>query len=267
NNFKDFFRGLYFKAEPVNENGSMVLLDFNNPEAGIQMYYTNTIEVENDTIVDNKVSRLTFGSGIVNTFDQEFPTEIEEEITSYNDLPGAANLFLKGGQGSMAVIELFEDEAEIQQLKDMNMIINEANITFYVDQSRISGGEAEPSRLLLFDLKNNRLLMDYSIDPTSQTEDPNRAVLTHAPLLVRDENGNGIYYKIRVTEHVREILENDAANVKLGLVATQNIRIISNALLQSPVEELTRIPAGSIITPKGTILHGNLSPDVEKRPK
>ncbi len=267
NNFRNFLRGLYLKSEPINGDGSMVLLNFSDPDAGIQLYYTNTNEVDDETVESHNVFRLTFGNGIVNTFEQNLPAQIEQEIASSSDSPGAANLFLSGGAGTMAVIDLFEDEAEIQELKNMNMLINEANLTFYVNQDRITGGEAEPSRLMLYDLDNNRLLLDYSLDPTAGTEDSNRSVTIHAPLLIRGENGHGIYYKIRITRHVREILENDAPNVKLGLVVTQNINVVNNAVIRAPEDEVTRIPSGSLMTPKGTILHGNLSPDDEKRLK
>lgn len=267
NNFRNFLRGLYFKAEPVNGNGSMMLLDFNDPNAGIQMYYTTTTEVDDETVERSNVLRLNFGNGTVNTFEQDLPAPIAEEVASSSDLPGAANLFLSGGEGSMAIIELFEDEEEIQQLKDMNLLINEANLTLFVNRERVPGGEAEPSRVMLFDIENNRLLRDYGADPSAGTEDPNRSVLTHSPFLERDENENGIFYKIRITEHVRDILENDAPNVKLGLVVTQNINVISNAVLKTPIDEVTRVPAGSVMTPKGTILHGNLSPDDDRRVK
>ena len=167
----------------------------------------------------------------------------------------------------MAVIELFEDEAELEELRSKNWLINEANLTFYVNQERVVGGVAEPSRVLLYNLATNQLLADYGADPSAASENPELAVRSHSPQLVRDEDENGIYYKIRITEHVRRILSQDAENVKLGLVVTQNIKVINYAALKQPVDGIDRVPTASVISPKGTVLHGNLSPNADKRLK
>ncbi len=277
NNFKNFFRGLYFQAEPVNDDGSMMLLDFDSADtdAGITLYYTHFPEDAEDD--DEEGVQRTFElvfepSNTVNTFSQEFPTSIETNIQASNDLPGAEDLYLKGGQGSMAVIELFEDEEEIQAIRDNDWLINEANLTFYVNQDLVSGGESEPTRIYLYNLDNNQILLDYQADPSSgQAENPARALLTHLPALERDEDGNGILYKLRITEHVRSVLQEDISNVKLGLVVTQNVQIVNFAALKEPIdlgqdgEPLNRIPTASLITPEGTVLHGNLSSNPEKR--
>src|SRR5690606_37370939 len=113
---------------------------------------------------------LTFGANTVNIFSQEFPANISQEIAASNDSPGAANLFLKGGAGSMAVIELFEDEAELEEIRSNNWLINEANLTFYVNRERIPGGSTEPDRIFLYNLDNNTILSDYGSDPTAGTE-------------------------------------------------------------------------------------------------
>lgn len=271
NNFRNFIRGLYIKAEPVNGDGSMMLLDFRpDADAGIILYYTNPGEDADDEDVQRSYE-LTFGTNTVNTFTQEFPAQIEEEIQASGDAPGAENLYLKGGEGSMAVIELFEDEAEIDQIRENNWLINEANLTFYVNQDIVPGGEEEPSRIFLFNLETNELLLDYRIDPTGEATNPNLAVITHAPPLQRDEDGNGTFYKFRITEHIRRILDGDQPNEKLGLVVTQNISVISNSALRSPLvigeDEIVRVPSSTVITPRGTVLHGNLSPDAAKRLK
>ena len=40
NNFKNYFRGIYFKAEAIDTEGNMSLINFNNSSANITMYYT-----------------------------------------------------------------------------------------------------------------------------------------------------------------------------------------------------------------------------------
>lgn len=265
NNFRNYIRGLYFKAEALNQDGSMLLLDFASSNAGIMIYYSHTVEEGDEEEVQQDTYNLSFGANILNTFSQEFPANITQEIASFNDRPGAANLFLKGGAGSMAVIELFKDEAELEEIRSNNWLINEANLTLYVNQDIVPGGNTEPSRIFLYNLDDNTLLGDYGNDPTAGTEDSNNSVLTHLPALVRGEDGKGIYYKLRITEHIRRVLNGDLQNVRLGLVVTQNVNIVSNSAVRPVSDGVSRVPAGSVITPKGTVLHGNLSPNEEKR--
>jgi len=267
NNFKNYLRGLYFKAEAIDQDGSMLLVDFSNSNAGIMIYYTNTVEQDGEETEEQNTFNLTFGANTVNIFSQEFPANISQEIAASNDSPGAANLFLKGGAGSMAVIELFEDEAELEEIRSNNWLINEANLTFYVNRERIPGGSTEPDRIFLYNLDNNTILSDYGSDPTAGTEDPNNSVLSHLPALVRDEDERGTHYKLRITEHIRRVLNGDIDNVRLGLVVTQNVNIISNSAVRPVTNGVSRVPVGSVITPEGTVLHGNLSPDEEKRLK
>ncbi len=266
NNFRNFIRGLYFKAEAVNQDGSMILLDFASTDAGITIYYSNE-EQDGTTSERPQTYNLTFRGNAVNTFSQEFPANISQEIASSNSRPGAQNLFLKGGAGSMAVIELFEDEAELEEIRANNWLINEANLTFYVNQNRVPGGYTEPSRIFLYNLDDNTLLGDYINDPTSGIDNPNNSVLIHLPALVRGEDQRGIFYKIRITEHLRRVLNGELENVKLGLVVTQNVNVISNSAVRPVTDGISLVPVGSVITPKGTVLHGNLSPDPEKRLK
>ncbi len=267
NNFKNYFRGLYFQAEAINQDGSMALIDFSNSDAGIMIYYTRTAEENGEETEQQRTYNLTFGPSTLNTFSQEIPADIEEEIATSNSRPGAENLFLKGGDGSMAVIELFENEAELEQIRNNDWLINEANLTFYVNQDMIPGGDTEPSRIFLYNLDNNTLLVDYGNDPSVGTEDPNNSLLSHLPALVRGEDGKGIFYKLRITEHVRRIIDEEFDNVRLGLVVTQNVNIISNSAVRPVTDNISRVSAGSVITPKGTVLHGNLSPNEDKRVK
>ena len=276
NNFRNFIRGLYFQAEAVNNNGTMALIDFTNPEAGITLYYTNLIVDTSDSdgdgdstdlVEDQSTYKLNFGANTVNTFLQEFPAQISAEIGSVDPEIGAENLYLKGGEGSMVIIDLFEDEAELEELRANNWLINEANLTFYVNRDKIQGGETEPERIYLYNLDTNEPLIDYSFDQTFDQANPLNSVTSHSGRLERDEDKNGIRYKLRITEHVNRILSKDSTNVRLGLVVTQNINLINNSALRTPLDGVNRQPSASVITPEGTVLYSNLATDASKRLK
>jgi hypothetical protein len=84
-------------------------------------------------------------------------------------------------------------------------------------------------------------------------------------------------YKINITQHVANILENDADRVRLGLVLVDNINnvaieddngnIFAYQVGVKDVDSVETLPAETVLTPEGTVLHGNLSSDEEKRLK
>ena len=146
------------------------------------------------------------------------------------------------------------------------MAINEANLTFYVDQNQVSGGNAEPERILIYDLNNERVLVDYGFYLT-QGEFPENAITQHLGKLERGNDENGDYYKIRITNHINNLLNRDSTNISLGLVVSQNVVQGGFQDLLTPEEPITSIPSSCVISPEGTILHGNLSPNEDKKLK
>ena len=272
NNFKDYFRGLFLKAEANNEEGSLML--FNLDGGDISLHYTYEAEETDDdgnaeTVEKGRSYKLDFGGNAVNTFEGEFPADVLQAITGADSENGDENLFLKGGEGSMAVIELFQDETELEDLQDNNWLINEVNLQFYVNQDFMAGAQ-EPDRLYIYDLDNNRVLADYSFAQDYigdvNPEMPSESMKTFSTPLERDENENGVKYTLNITQHVNEILSNDGDNVKRGLVITQNINQTANSAVRES-GEVTRVPAMSVLAPEGTVLYGNATQDEEKQPK
>lgn len=273
NNFRNYFRGLYLKADQVNEGGTMMLLNLLNSDAGITIYYkTNVVDATDSDDDDDfeeliEVRRsytLKFGGVRVNTFEQEVP-EFDDE-----------NLYLKGGEGSMAIIELFSGpdadndgvSDELEFLRDNDWLINEANLEFYVNRDYTTSlNEAE--RLYLYDLKNNSILADYILDsPGTSNQVNSGSNVLHLQPLTRDENGRGLKYKIRVTNHIDELLNRDSTNVKLGLVVTQNVNLISTyRVLPAAEPEVQRVPGGALLTPEATVIYGPNAEDEDKRLK
>lgn len=272
-NFRNYFRGLYLKADQVNNGGYMMLLNLLHSDAGIIIYYkTNVVDI-NDADSDGDVEelievrrsyKLAFGGVRVNTFDQEVP-ELDDQ-----------NLYLKGGEGSMAIVELFSGpdadgdgiSDELEFLRENEWLINEAYLEFFVNRNYAASiNEAE--RLYLYDLDNNSILADYVLDAAGRSNAmssiSNRG---HLQALTRDENGNGISYRIRVTFHIDELLNRDSKNVKLGLVVTQNMNLISTySVLPTANPEVNRVPGGALLTPEATVLYGPNAEDEEKRLK
>lgn len=223
---------------------------------------------------DTTSLKLNFSGINVNTFTNTLPQEIQTAITVPNVEDGEADLYLKGSDGIISIINLFGPDSdengladELEDLRRKKWLINEANLIFYVDRDKVTGGASEPERIIIYDLKNNTILADFPLDITSGLEAED-AVTIHLGKLHRDADGNGEYYKIRITNHISNLINNAAENVPLGIIVTQNVlatRFQSLENAQSP--GITGVPVGSVISHEGTVLFGNAAPDPTKRLK
>ncbi|WP_299884601.1 DUF4270 domain-containing protein [uncultured Lacinutrix sp.] len=262
NGFVDYFRGLIFKVEPITNDGSMIVLNFGSSETNIIVDYTNEEEIAGTALGSTEFT-LNFNRKRVNTFNT---TGVTTDLNG-DAINGNENLYLKGLDGYMAVVDLFGDEeAEFRSKKD-KWLINEANLIFHVDETKITDNENEPTRLLLFDLKNNVPVVDFFLDGSTNTTNPNNSKIVHAEALSEGK------YKFRITNHINNILKRDSTNTKLGLYVSSNVNLSQNSKIQNAVEDeddetvLSLIPTSSILQAKATILHGNQSLTVDKRPE
>ncbi|MGF1556795.1 DUF4270 domain-containing protein [Paucihalobacter sp.] len=272
-NFNNYFRGLYFKAEPINGIGNLMLLNLNQVDANITLYYKkDPITEGNDK--EATTFTLTFSGNRVNFLTNEFVFPISDG----DPINGDEQLFLKGAQGSLAVLNLFDGDEEgnssiLENLRNdfknendntKKRLVNEAHLVVYVDQTA-TANLVEPRRLFLYDLTNNRPLLDYFQDNNNNTF-PQASIINHLGPLQTTE-GKGVKYRFRITEHIRNIIFNDSTNVKLGLSVSGNVNLetINQYNVLSSSNEFNKIPLSSNITPRSTILHGNQSPIEEKR--
>ena len=85
------------------------------------------------------------------------------------------------------------------------------------------------------------------------------------------DKGEGIRYKIRLTNHIRNLIKNNPdlnlKNVKLGLVVTENIATVANSGLKNPiVAPATKYtPSSSVMNPLGTVLYGTSSSVIDAK--
>src|SRR5690554_325640 len=275
NNFKDYFRGLYFKIEPQDGSnvGSAFMLNFNSSAANLTVYYNKIVD---GALVRNNKFVMNFKANRASTTSLD-PIAVSL-LNNANDnadlVNGDQSLYLKGGEGAVAVVELFKDPIVLEEFnllyKDANgkpsRLINEANLVFYVDQNQTNNiKEQQPNRVILYDLKNNIPIVDYFYDTTTNTTNPMSSKQNFSSPLERDATGKGVRYKIKMTEHLNSILLRDSTNFKLGLYLTNNINEINNSYILND-NTLEGIPVGTALSPKGTVLHGsNLNVPENKR--
>ncbi|MEL0455508.1 DUF4270 domain-containing protein [Flavobacteriaceae bacterium SZ-1-7] len=267
NNFKGYFRGLYFKAEAVNDDGNMILLNLSSSEANIQIHYTSG---EIDARIQSAYT-LNFSGNILNSFINDFSTPLDDG----NSTEGDETLYLKGLEGSMAIVDLFPNGIQdfLDEFTDgvgnPTKLINEAQLVIYEDFNEATNGNYgndyhKYDRIYAYDIKNNIPLIDYSYDQTDNTQLP--FISKYTSLGLRDTISGK--FKIRVTEHLKNILLRDSTNTKIGLVISNNVNYTVNNELLNANGDLTTIPSAAILSPRGTVLHGsNASVEVAKRLK
>ena len=255
NLFQQYFRGLFFKVESVGSEKAMALLNF---AAGkITVYYkeSSAADVKRKTLV------LNMATNTVNLFQNQYNTVLP---TVAVPTLAAGNLFVKGGSGYHSYIDLFgtaDDKgvipkASIAAIKANNWIINEANLVFTVDKSITLG--TLPQRLYLYNVKSQRPIIDYFTDGSGQSTKPKFSKNVYGGII--SENASGIVkYKLKITNHLRNILQNDSLNVRLGLSVTEDVTKIGNRFIKNTAADVyyNRLPEASVINPLGAILYGS----------
>jgi hypothetical protein len=290
-NFYNYFRGLYFKVEPVNpSSGSMVQLNFSSANAHVKLHYSFESDPDEDgvTTTNQGVYQLNFSGNQTTLFENNFNSSFLQAIDAADEIQGDAQLFLKGGEGSMAVIELFsEDEAgnnfddfitdfreiinegQPDEERIIKRLINEAYLEFYVDEASLDTDTGFPNRIYVYDLEYNVPLLDYNQDSSVNTSTSDSKFIHLVPLSVETDDQGNTYkkYKVRLTSHLNNIIVNDVTNLKLGVVVSSNVGAAINQRLLNYDPLVKGIPAGTILSPKGVILHGSNSNDPLKKVK
>jgi hypothetical protein len=287
-NFNDFLRGLHFSLTAENNNHFYLLFDLR--QANITITYTydryningTTSDTSDDTVDEeevnfvlsflrqpNPVSPIT--GNAVNTFKNEsYPAEL---MNALDNGENAARVYVKGGAGTIAQLILFEPQEGgmdiINQIKENNWVINEANLVFYIDQERLNGQVIEPPRLYLYNQDNNLPLYNPQTEQ-SVAESLFGRFLNYDGIIEKSADGNGVKYTVKITDHINNIIVRDSANAPLGLTLTTDIQAvgIANAMLRDGEKDL---PVTATTTPLGTVLYGpNLlatDPNYDKRLK
>ncbi len=274
NAFKAYFRGVYFKVEPITNGSNMVLLNlagkttselastganFSTAGANITINYTKGLE--NARTEDSYV--LEFSGNRLNTFKNQFNTA----LLNGDQVNGDETLYLKGMEGSMAVVDLFptaealedfrtqfinSDGTQKKLLNEAQLIINE-NAELLSNPIDVNGDTFHKyDRIYAFDIASNSVLLDAGIDPSVNRDDP----LNSRTFSLGQRSSSG-QYVIRVTDYLNNIIQNGSTDYKIGLVLSTNVNIVANSSVLNSNDVIESVPTASIISPRGTILYGS----------
>lgn len=283
--FKNYFRGLFFDIESNNGSGNLAMIDFK--KGTITITYTETPEAtEEKKFVLNLTGTTGTTVNTVNLLTQSNPNIKYTNATdpaNINDEKGDADLYLKGGEGSMAIVKLFGEDKfgnngvsgtpnevpdKLDYLRANECLINQAELTFYLNSDLM--GNYVPQRIYLYDFDNNKVLADYTNDiSVASNSKNNKFVFGGIVYKPATETYKGSYYKFRITEHIRSLVKNKTSkNVNLGLVVTEDINR-SNVFywLQDENGIPLKVPMASVMNPLGAIVYGNNVEEIDMAKK
>lgn len=260
NNFRNHIKGINIRMENQAENLYMLL---NLSAATIRLNYEYDVNEDQDTddTTDDVIETATQTYFISPSGIQI--NHLENEQLTVNTNP-QERIMLNGGLGNIGQIKLFDQDDSTTNLADFrssNILINEANLVFYVDPAiteNWSEGDLIADRLYLYRLEDNMPLADYYSDPTAGADNLLNKTI-HSGIL-EYQDGIPYRYKFRITEHVSNLIRSEeevlAENVDLGLVVTANINslLVKNAILSE--NEATLYPIAALQNPLGTFLVG-----------
>lgn len=213
--FNNYFRGLILKA--TGADGSLISFDFNyqvsdafNPS--IEVYYTNTVVVGTQVFDTIKKSNSFPLSGIRRSYYNMGPSpSISNEQIK---IQGTA-----GSEGSITLFGAADTDGngvpdQLDELRLKNILVNDALLTIYVDQTVAS--DLAPERLYLY--------KDY-VNPNSQAivqshlKDVFTGASTFGGYLETEADGK-MKYTFRIPDYISELLNSETDyNPKLSIKA------------------------------------------------
>ena len=196
--FNNYFRGVILEA--TGDEGSLISFNFNGTvRPSVEVYYTNTV-ITGGAIIDTIQKNDSFP--LLGLTASNY--KMEDKVYPVND-----EVILQGAAGSEAIVKLFGADADgngiadkIEELRTRNLLINDASLTFYINQA--ADTTATPYQLFLYK-------SDGGVNPVySHVKDVyTEGTTLFGGLLERDSNGKQEKYTFRITDYISDILSGE----------------------------------------------------------
>lgn len=192
--FDNYFRGI--KIVATGSDGSLVPLNLTTtPTPSVDFLYTKS-DIDGSTVKKTTKSTFSFPlSGIRNSHYKMTPTTNSAPVN---------NFVVQGTAGSIAEVKIL-DETKVQELKSNDWLINDASLTFYINQTINNDADIIPQQLFLYQNKENETggisptqLTDAYVDPTS-----------FGGTLKKTDDDNPEKYTFRITDYISKLLSGE----------------------------------------------------------
>ncbi len=282
NVFMDYFKGLYFKVEQAgSDKGSLAMINFAKGTITIK-YKEDKSSTDPERVEKNIVINMT--GNTVNLLEQSNPnTDYENARSNPDRVVGDQKLYLKGGEGSLAVIALFEKKDligydtngnltgpngvsdELDKIRKEGWLINEANLVLYIDTDNTEFKKSyEPQRIYLYNYTNATTILDYALASAVANKNNSKFLFGGFIKNATTDPKRGVSYKFNITNHIINLTKNvEVVNSKLGLVVTEDINSADFKKLETENPFMSQVPKASIMNPLGTVLYGSNLPETD----
>lgn len=232
--FENYFRGLIVEASG-SEN---TLVPFSFTGAGtpsLALNYTQTRFIVSTNTTDSIPRTASFAFSGIQSRIYKMSDEINKPTNNQVIIQGTA-----GKVGNVAILQ----GSQLEDLRAKNWLINDAKITFYIDQTRDTTNI--PQRLFLFKKEP-----EYS----SQIQDTYRENFSLFSGILEKENNNNDSYSFNITDYISDVLgPNLSKNSPLVLrVFNQTDNPIRNNVLDTVVNSYNWNPRAVTISNEATI--------------
>ena len=253
--WRDFFRSISIETSNFS-SPLLMLLDTKSMVIRIDYTYKSKVADSDPVEIVDKTDEFlinTLGSIRFNTL-----TKTTTAAAELNDIVSATlpdQIALSGGLGMVVDIELFEDNDVLEVIKGRPWLLNEATLTFHVDKQAVGVyGHTLPNRLYLYNANTLAPIIDFAQDGVAT---PSLAKIVYGGFLTNEEEVYKQYYKVRVTNYLKNIISNDSINAPLR-VALTNVLPNQTEVPMAKVNaaDVGKIPAGSVTTPKSVVFVG-----------
>ncbi len=280
NIFNDLFNGFIIKADNYSDDIYM-LLDILNAKIVLEydynVYNTNATDDVSDDFIErkSKSNSIPFGGVTINLFSYNNVNQnILDEVKSSEKNIASKRIYLNGSN-FISKLKLFSDDnsfsSDFLSFKSKDVIINEANLVFYIDNEiHESNYQYLPKRLYIYSFDSGEPIIDYEKDfsVNYQSNKPNSDKFLFGGLLQYDSQNKPVSYKFNITNHVSNIIRHDSVNNDLGITLTSDI---DNSFLRTGFLtnlKKIKIPDASISAPFPVALFGsNENVDLSKKLK
>ena len=251
-NFKNYFRGLVIDADGTD--GAMMQLAMS--KATVTVYYTNVVKTDEtkknkdlngdgdaddkEVPVKTKQSAVFPLSGIsTSQYSRDYTTSDINILNKFNNpdkVNGEEKLYVQGAAGSITVLELFKG-VDLNEIRDNDWLINEANLTLYVDNA---ADTIIPSKLYLYKYDYHSQILDATTEGFI------------GGILQKDKDNKPLKYEFLITDYISEVLKNDgeALDINKLVIKTYNLR-------DKPLNVLDTLIRDYSWDAKGVVLKGN----------
>jgi len=250
--FSRYFRGLYIEATDVSsESAHLVSLNMSNSKMTI--YYSKDEDEDEGQDLNgngtNGEQDVRTKHSFIFLFGNIKSNILERDYSNSNFEQGSSNrLFVQGAAGSEASISLFNNN-ELDEIRTKNWLVNDANLTLYIDQSAAT--DILPEQLFIYNIDENLQIKDMLSEGLSVIGGD----------LEFDDEGNPEKYVFKITDYVSDLVKSDdsADLVSLG------IRVFNPSDAPTALSDVTIRHYNW--NPKGVVLFDHNSSNNDKRVK